>query len=190
MTTSPQSSNNDDGISWSLMMESASRITLASVGGGLAGLARMQRTPGQPTHLPRSWALSCTLFALVLESCRWTSPTSRVLTALYGPEDKDRLWRVGVTALGNYGLGGSVAGLAGALGQRGKVPILWGLRIGAGLGVLAGGLQAMIDMGEVYAKQQAALDQFKELVEEETKETEEKSAPAVESQRDESKETK
>jgi hypothetical protein len=154
--------------------ESLSRITLATIGGALAGLSfqRQQEAlqnhpsirvhPGQfrhPTVIPRAWALSCAMFALVLESCRWSSPSTHLIRATVG----DSLINPTqfTTTVMDYSLGGTVAGLAGAMGHRRRpfVPgrplsLGWGMMMGLSLGAIGGLFQATIDAANSYVQQQ------------------------------------
>jgi len=143
-------------------------------------------------RLAATWSVSCMIFAVVLESFRHASPTSFLLqhyveqeaapsieatitsdtttsnTSSPPPpprslEDAVKL-RAG-TSIGDYTLGGAVAGLAGAMGQQKKLlargaaasggtrrPSLtaFGLATGMGLGLIAGVVQAAVDVGDLY----------------------------------------
>jgi len=191
------------------LLESATRITLASFGGGAVGLAlerRQQQTQGtkrpriSPTRgnqLAKTWAASCMFFALILESSRLASPTSTLLelTKCNVEEEtdfKEQMQLKALTTIGDYSIGGTVAGLAGAMARRtppnsskssdfklklpetmlklGRRPlIVWGLGTGLSLGLLAGVLQAGIDVGNLYLEkeqQEEELRRQKEEVEE------------------------
>lgn len=76
--------------------------------------------------------------------------------------------RHALAALGDYTLGGTVAGLAGAVAQRRRTPVpgftFFGVATGMGLGFLAGTVQAAINIGNLYAEeqQQQKLDEQEE----------------------------
>jgi hypothetical protein len=123
------------------------------------------------TNLPLSWSVSCMLFAVVLESCRRASPTDILWGLATTSESSSRgsdsdsrsfdylVQRKAFTSIGDYTLGGTAAGLAGALGQRRQIsrnrPVTrFGLATGLGLGLLAGTLQAAIDVGNLYLEQE------------------------------------
>lgn len=128
------------------------------------------------TNLPIMWSISCMMFVVVLESCRWASPTGllwqklEMSSAVPSNGEKENLGatdfshtvaRQACTSLCDYAIGGAAAGLAGAVGQRKKYPsslppmsslpsIRSGLATGLGLGLLAGIVQAAIDVGNMY----------------------------------------
>jgi hypothetical protein len=137
-------------------------------GGGVRGY-RPRRPPPVPiktasTNLPMTWSLSCMLFAAVLESSRRASPADLLwkLTvsddkSLVESTDSDRFqeqaFRQAIVSMGDYSVGGAAAGLAGAVGQNRhlltnrSLAIRSGLLTGLGLGLLAGAIQAAIDIG-------------------------------------------
>lgn len=126
-------------MNWNMEMffESATRITLASFGGGLVGLA-LERSKSQsggvgsrrgPPILKPSlsqakvWSLSCMMFALILETSRLSSPTSVIYKSIVEQEDDPQnfdaqLRRKGFVLVGDYTIGGAVAGLSGAMARR------------------------------------------------------------------------
>lgn len=112
---------------------------------------------GPQANLPATWALSCSIFVLILETSRRTSPTSRILASYLGDEDFGRK-RIGsyqhraLVTTGDYAVGGMAAGLAGAVAR--KTPARWGLGVGATLGLLAGLVQSAADVAEMYLKEQ------------------------------------
>jgi hypothetical protein len=66
--------------------------------------------------------------------------------------DDERV-RPAVLALGDYTLGGAVAGLAGSIASRQR-SLRFGLGTGLALGLLAGMLQASMDVVSVYVKRE------------------------------------
>jgi len=83
-----------------------------------ASVANQKNSKG---NQPRTWALSCMIFGLILETTRRSSPTSALLDLLY-PNERNHaiLWNrqvrdTAVTAVGDYTLGGTISGLVGAL---------------------------------------------------------------------------
>lgn len=167
-------------------MESLVRITFVGSGGSLVGLALQKQQSFTATprpvvlansnykHLPMTWALSCMLFALVMETSRIVSPTSSLLTHWSSSSSKEESFYYGkyqtmaATAIGDCTVGGMVAGLAGVLGMHrqqrnrgggGPILIAWGLGVGALLGGLLGTIQAGIDVGNVYLLEQQNLQQ-------------------------------
>lgn len=139
------------------------------------------------TNLPIVWSISCMLFTIILESCRISSPTNAALqllntetTPTSSPAEHDIPARIefqhqiqctAITSFGDYTLGGTIAGLAGAIGQRrhqhqkATIPIAnriptarFGLATGFGLGVIAGTFQAAIDVSNLYLKEQERRD--------------------------------
>jgi hypothetical protein len=146
------------------------RNTAQGIRGGGGGY-RPRRPPPVPiktasTNLPMTWSLSCMLFAAVLESSRRASPADLLwkLTAadndsLIKPTDSDRFreqaFRQAIVSIGDYSIGGAAAGLAGAVGQNRhlltnrSLAIRSGLLTGLGLGLLAGAIQAAIDIGNL-----------------------------------------
>lgn len=193
-------------------MESLTRITLAGFGGSIVGLAQQRQQQQQqqsvsprtdsstirkrpPTaasiisqknnlgNQPRTWALSCMIFALILETSRRSSPTTVLLDSIRSTRrsDKDddswngRVQDTAMKAVGDYTIGGTLAGLVGALAgwtekarttlsaramqvpsnilasKAGRRPfIIWGLGAGMSLGLVAGVFQAGIDVGNMY----------------------------------------
>lgn len=146
--------------------------------------SRPRRPPRLPiksasTNLPLTWSVSCMLFAVVLESCRRASPTD-ILWELaseneassdnYSETEKfnEHVKRRALTSIVDYTLGGTAAGLAGALGQRRRIlrnrsATRFGLVTGFGLGLLAGTLQAAIDVGNLYLERERQAEQEKAL---------------------------
>ena len=139
-----------------------------------------------PSHIAaKSWALSCMFFATILETSRHSSPTSFLWKLLPQgdteqtsllKEDSSWIPRAFIT-VGDYVIGGSVAGLAGAYSSRpqptsvhpqqstqklrlpqsilqsGRRPlILFGVGMGAALGFLAGSIEAL----NIYLEETAA----------------------------------
>jgi uncharacterized membrane protein len=127
---------------------------------------------------PRTWALSCMIFALILETSRKSSPTTTLLQSV-SSMDEDSVKHTAITAVGDYTLGGTAAGLVGALAgwtqkarttlsanamqlpasilssKAGRRPlILWGLGAGMSLGFVAGLFQAGVDVGNIYLKRE------------------------------------
>jgi hypothetical protein len=139
--------------------------------GGGSGGHRPRRPPPVPvktasTNLPMMWSLSCMLFAAVLESSRRASPADLLwkMTAsddasVVKPTDSDRFreqaFRQAIVSIGDYSIGGAAAGLAGAVGQNRhlltnrSLAIRSGLLTGLGLGLLAGTIQAAIDVASL-----------------------------------------
>lgn len=155
--------------------ESMVRVTLAGFGGSAVGLAlqrQQQATPAakpaarrhgppspvrpQPTaSLPGQWAISCMFFALILESSRIMSPTGLFLSKLDEEWTPSPMSRALIT-IGDYTVGGGVAGLAGALARRRDLPtrqggwMVFGLGAGLALGLVAGVAQAGLDASTTY----------------------------------------
>jgi uncharacterized membrane protein len=127
---------------------------------------------------PRTWALSCMIFALILETSRRSSPTTTLLQSV-SSMDEDSVKHTAITAVGDYTVGGTVAGLVGALAgwtqkarttlsanamqlpasilssKAGRRPlVLWGLGAGMSLGFVAGIFQAGVDVGNIYLKRE------------------------------------
>ena len=127
---------------------------------------------------PRTWALSCMIFAIILETTRRSSPTTVLLQSV-SSMDEDSVKHTAITAVGDYTLGGTAAGLVGALAgwtqkarttlsanamqlpasilssKAGRRPlILWGLGAGMSLGFVAGIFQAGVDVGNIYLKRE------------------------------------
>ena len=156
------------------MFESVARVSLATVGGGWAGMAMQKKQPPnypsgrrprvQQGHLPRQWALSCCLFCAILETMRLTSPS----TILYHQfakamrsEDTDTKDLQAPTptiqnplteaalVVADYTIGGLLAGGAAAVVR----PMVGGVVLGTGLGAAAGILQGSILYFEETAKQ-------------------------------------
>ena len=171
------------------LLESVVRVTLAGFGAALVGLAserrqhqssQTKRLVGPPRrvasfqqqNLPLVWAFSGMLFVTMLETCRLASPTTALYQAFLEEESNNskddaketlptnRYFHTAVVSLGDYALGGSVAGIAGALGSRGRASasltgvrppsMAWGLGTGLALGCLAGSLQAGIGVTSLY----------------------------------------
>jgi hypothetical protein len=163
-------------------LESLARITFAGSGGSLAGLAlernrrqfpqreppnmhhyseaaskgRFPTSPPRPpaANLPLTWAFSCMIFVSVIEVSRRASPMTTLLDALSSADDRtapfSKYQRVAIVATGDYAIGGTVAGLATTVAR--KLPMLWGLRVG--LGLVAGIVQAGVEVGELYLLRQ------------------------------------
>jgi uncharacterized membrane protein len=127
---------------------------------------------------PRTWALSCMIFALILETSRRSSPTTTLLQSV-SSMDEDSVKHTAITAVGDYTVGGTAAGLVGALAgwtqkarttlsanamqlpasilssKAGRRPlVLWGLGAGMSLGFVAGIFQAGVDVGNIYLKRE------------------------------------
>jgi hypothetical protein len=173
------------------MMESIVRITAAGFGGSLVGLSLERQSASMPSatrptiasrqvvgSLPTTWAVSCMIFASLLESTRRASPMTHILDALEASQEDvssennrnsnfamqlSNYQRVALTAVGDMTLGGSVAGFAGAMAASRKRPLVgavarpmavWGLGVGMGLGFVTGLCQAGIDVGNLYLEQQ------------------------------------
>jgi single-stranded DNA-binding protein len=142
------------------------------------------------TNLPIVWSISCMLFTIILESCRLSSPTNVVLqllntetapTSSFSERDvptriefQHQVQRTAITSFGDYALGGTIAGLAGAIGQRkhqhqkaiipiaNRIPTArFGLATGFGLGIIAGTFQAAIDVSNLYLKERERRDNEK-----------------------------
>lgn len=139
-------------------------------------------------NLPIVWSISCMLFTIILESCRVSSPTNVVLqllntetTPTSSPavehdvptriEFQNQVQRTAITSFGDYALGGTIAGLAGAIGQRrhqhqkaiipiaNRIPTArFGIATGFGLGVIAGTFQAAIDVSNLYLQERERRD--------------------------------
>jgi hypothetical protein len=122
---------------------------------------------------PRTWALSCMIFALILETSRRSSPTTSLLQSVRPSDEESLSWNLrvqntAITAIGDYTLGGTVAGLVGALSTKamqlpasilaskaGRRPLMvWGLGAGMSLGLVAGLFQAGIDVGNLYLERE------------------------------------
>lgn len=140
--------------------------------------ASMNRHPHQTNpgaNLPYTWALSCMIFLTVLETFRVVSPTSRILESMessVAPETSpssfnDIARRTAIKSVGDYTLGGAVAGLAGGLSPR-RIPmpssgssfrlahrplVIWSLLAGTGLGMIAGIFQAGAEVGDLYIRE-------------------------------------
>ena len=137
------------------------------------------------TNLPIVWSISFILFTTILESCRLLSPTNVILRMIdsepidkYSHIENDtertpinfhyKVQRTAITSFGDYVLGGTMAGLAGAIGQRrqqrfqqtqlpiaSRVPTTrFGLATGFGLGIIVGTFQAAIDVSNIYLREQ------------------------------------
>jgi hypothetical protein len=133
---------------------------------------------------PRTWALSCMIFALILETSRRSSPTTAILQSASSSDEEslsfnDRMKRKAGTTIGDYAIGGTAAGLVGALAgwtqnartmlsanamqipasilssKAGRRPLLiWGLGAGMSLGLVAGFFQAGIDGLSMYLQRE------------------------------------
>ena len=77
---------------------------------------------------------------------------------------QNKIQRTAIVSLGDYTLGGTIAGLAGVVGQRrqkaqfpiaSRLPSLgFGLATGFTLGIIAGTFQAAIDVVDLYLKEE------------------------------------
>ena len=94
---------------------------------------------------------------------RYTPEMSQTLVAQENStflplRDTELARRSALIAIGDYGLGGVAAGLAGAVAQRKRSPVpgftYFGLATGLGLGLLAGSVQAAVNVGLLYLEQQ------------------------------------
>lgn len=156
--------------------------------------SRPRRPPRLPiktasTNLPMTWSLSCMLFAAVLESCRRASPTDYMWEIVaVGSESSnngketeslsfaERSKRKALTSIGDYTIGGAAAGLAGAVGQQkqrsrnSRPATRFGLATGLGLGLLAGTIQAAIDVGNLFLEREQAEEYERRRVQEEEEE--------------------
>jgi hypothetical protein len=157
------------------ILESTVRVTLAGLGGTLVGRGlqeiqqkraweqrdsnlHQRKVPpalvGRPrlgTNLPGTWALSCALFVLIVETSRRASPMTMMLQAISQDEEKPKLskyQRIAFVSSGDFAFGGTVAGLAATVAK--KTPIRFGVGVGMGLGLAAGVFQAAVDVGELY----------------------------------------
>lgn len=144
------SKSNDDYLA---VMESFMRITLAGFGGAISGIAisrggtHTRINPGHrpyaDANLPASWAIACVGFVGIIEASRVLSPFS-----FLGLEQRY------LTTIGDYTLGGAIAGAAfrgmQVQSMKSKAPILAprilsGLVPGIALGLVAGLAQAAAD---------------------------------------------
>ena len=139
-----------------------------------------QAPPMKPQDLPspkkilaRSWGMSCFLFAFLLETSRIASPTTVLfkemdMLTLRGEDDVERLMlRKGLAAVGDYALGGTLAGISGArawtTGYARVLPsLLRGAFYGTLLGIAGGLVQAGIDVIEVMEEHQPESPESKE----------------------------
>jgi MFS family permease len=133
---------------------------------------------------PRTWALSCMIFALILETSRRSSPTTAIMQSVSSSDESslsfnDKMKREAVTTIGDYTFGGVSAGLVGAFAgwtqnarttlsanamqipasilssKAGRRPlIVWGLGAGMLLGLVAGLFQAGIDGLSMYLQKE------------------------------------
>uniref|UniRef100_A0A7R9WP81 Uncharacterized protein n=1 Tax=Craspedostauros australis TaxID=1486917 RepID=A0A7R9WP81_9STRA len=182
----------DDGsLSWDLepILESACKVTFAGLGGALVGLskergadssrmvsgkvaagnARVNRSLGvSQVNMPVAWSISCALFVGIIESVHHMSPVTTVVREFQRHQMIPAMDETSATAkslitLSNYGLGGTLAGLAGSVARnvslRSAVPRhmvprarLWsGLVPGLILGVTAGAVQVTVDLANRFA---------------------------------------
>jgi hypothetical protein len=119
------------------------------------------RTAPKASNLPMLWSIRCMLLVTILETSRSISPTRHVFEWVVAqspsripPHLRDDEWvRPAVLALGDYTLGGAVAGLAGSIASRQR-SLRFGLGTGLALGLLAGTLQAAMDVAAVYVKRE------------------------------------
>ena len=210
--------SDDDTAWWQSVAESCVRVTFAGFAGTLIGHAKeqQQQQAGGPlstaeqdtrrrpvrkapprafkrpkTNLPVAWGLGCTMFVLILETSRRTSPTT-MLADHYADDERDDsatvpgpsssgtatstvplmprepttadLYRAVWTAAGDFALGGTVAGMAGALAQRKRqlprataATPLWSLTLtGMCFGLFAGLIQGGADAGAIVIEHQKA----------------------------------
>jgi hypothetical protein len=212
--TPPQSSTSLSAAAAGDVFASLARLSLASVGGGLVGLAlqrqqerqssthwqqpdtdtrrkivprALRKGPPSPqqhrlgfSHLPRSWAISCFLFTLILEGSRLVSPASLIYQQVKEQSQQPEVRPTTTTTraalvTADYTLGGTMAGWAAAEGQQraaskhGMTPIrgatgrplgtLTGLLLGTALGLTAGLVQAAVVVAEDYDNTEASLKQ-------------------------------
>jgi len=173
-------------------VEAAATTTTTSHGArivvGRSSAAAAARSSTAVSGIPVKWAISCMFFALILETSRTASPATRIVDAVLRQGDEDSnigrnppltpshdassttqlLKRRALISTGDYAIGGTVAGFAGALAlARNTRPssysatrpglVLWGVGVGMTLGLLAGTVQAGADVGGLWATQQAAI---------------------------------
>mmetsp|Transcript_1469 Transcript_1469/g.2026 ORF Transcript_1469/g.2026 Transcript_1469/m.2026 type:complete len:243 (-) Transcript_1469:245-973(-) len=153
-----------------------------------SGPFRRHRPPTTPAVgtapkvlMARSWGLSCFLFALILETARLVSPTKALLNQIMPsnegteqqgqgvpkyPPSQDNLQtliqREAITSLGDYTVGGSIAGLAGGRAWIRNAPstarqgpfLVRGVMAGALLGLTGGIAQAGLDAIIMYEEAQ------------------------------------
>jgi hypothetical protein len=156
------------GLSQEKRLEAIRVVT----GAASAAAARRRRSLStQISNLPLTWAISCMAFCVIIETSRLTSPTSRILnqwritgrndneTEVGDENDDDSMVRA-LTTMGDFTLGGAVAGIAGSFGRnthlRQRLPSamfkgprrFFGLVPGLALGLAAGILQASADYGQ------------------------------------------
>lgn len=173
----------DDTAWWAAVAESCVRVTFAGFAGALIGHAKEQQQKQQHTirpirrapprafqkprtNLPTTWSVGCMTFVMILETCRRVSPTSwaidytqrNYLPDLPGSaaeQDDTELYLAMVQSLGDLGVGGMVAGMAGAVAQRRRqtpalptrsLSLLSLTGTGLGLGLLAGLMQGGVDV--------------------------------------------
>jgi hypothetical protein len=177
------------------VMESVVRVTLAGFGGSIVGLsmekrleamrvttaagltaaARRKRSPSANLiNLPLTWGFSCMIFCMIVDTCRLTSPATRMYQNVGGREglqvikdDKtgavpgtEFIYTPAITVV-DYAIGGAMAGMAGSFGRRmhfrNSIARMQGSRKffgilpGLAFGIVAGCLQAGTDYGTVLA---------------------------------------
>ena len=151
----------DDNFPTMDIMESVVRCTLAGLGGSIVGLsqekhlqsmrvvagaaataaARRKRSSTmfhQQANLPLTWAISCISFCAIIETCRWTSPSTQIWKLMDSSLSSSSLssinkdgeispppsynnnyvFRDAITSVADVTIGGGVAGIAGAFGRR------------------------------------------------------------------------
>lgn len=182
--TSTSKSTTNDKAWWVATAETCVRITAAGFGGSLIGLSKerqeqqhhsvsvirqaARRHRPTRTNLPVTWSLGCMVFVGVLESCRRSSPASNLLehAQKYAALNHVQIsvpetWstpiaqQVAIT-IADYGIGGTVAGLAGALARRTSVLSL--TTTGLALGIVAGIFQAASNAVEDYWSELSIVD--------------------------------
>lgn len=168
------------------LLESSSKITLATAGGAMVGLTLerqqqlLQQQPGhsrrrppqamrtqvQSQQLPKTWALRCMLFTSTLETSHLTSPTTSLLQLFSA-------WTRGETnsstssrelppswmvTIADFSIGGLVAGLVSAVANRRRHSRQLGVTAGLVLGGVAGAVQAALDAANRYLEEQIPTD--------------------------------
>jgi hypothetical protein len=138
-----QKVDNENSIDTETLMESVVRVTLAGLGGSVAGLsqekrlesmrvvtgaaataaARRKRSPSaQLMNLPLTWAISCMAFCTIIETSRLTSPSTLILQNIEGSKtDSSGLFgRItpSIITIADYTIGGAAAGIAGSFGRN------------------------------------------------------------------------
>ena len=143
-------------------------------GSAATAAARRKRSPmpsSQVMNLPWTMAVSCMAFVAIVETSRLTSPSSMILQGYYSSysynSDDDKAsssvssistTNKAMTTVGDFTIGGAVAGLAGSIGKTSQKRLLpvantvfrgskrfFGLLPGITLGIAFGSLQALSD---------------------------------------------